>query len=199
MKIVQKIQRSIPNILTVARLFGVFFASMLMFSNELADVLVALMVYILVAITDLLDGYLARRWNAVSVFGAIMDPIADKVYILTLYISFVFLQMLAHWWIWPIIVREVSVTVTRFVLLQRGCVVAAEKSGKIKTLTQNISVFLLYFLFLGTRFFDWSDDFTRIVEGITYLALGLAVFYTISSGKDFFVNNWDAIKKKKLA
>jgi CDP-diacylglycerol--glycerol-3-phosphate 3-phosphatidyltransferase len=192
-------QLLIPNMLTVVRLFGVFFATRLMFRSELADVLMALMIYVLVAITDLLDGYLARRWNAVSVFGAIMDPIADKVYILTLYVSFVFLQVMAHWWVWPILIREISVTIVRFVLLKRGCVVAAEKSGKIKTLTQNISVFLLYILFLGTRFFNWDDGSTRIVECGAYLVLGLAVYYTISSGKDFYMNNWDAIKMKRRA
>ncbi|MFC1809804.1 CDP-diacylglycerol--glycerol-3-phosphate 3-phosphatidyltransferase [Candidatus Omnitrophota bacterium] len=146
------IKKTIPNILTIMRIGGVIFATVLLFQNNLADVFLALMIYLLVALTDFFDGYLARKWDAVTTFGKIMDPIADKVYILTLYVSFVFLGVISHWWVWPIIIREISVTVIRLILLKRGSVIAAERSGKIKTFTQNISVFLLLAVFIVTLF-----------------------------------------------
>jgi len=198
MENLKNIMKTIPNLLTVARLIGVFIAAGLMFSDELFKVLLALAIYIMVAVTDLLDGYLARKWDAVTVFGKIMDPIADKVYILTLYISFVMLHLLAHWWVWPIIVREVLVTTARFILLGQGRVVAAEKSGKIKTMAQNISVFMLYALFLGSRYWQWTELSLRILQYLIYGALGVAVFYTISSGIDFFVNNYRSSKRQRL-
>ena len=192
------IKKMIPNILTVLRIVGVVFATMFLFKDDLKSAIIALVLYVLVAATDFFDGYLARKWDVVTAFGKIMDPIADKVYILTLYVSFVLLNVISHWWVWTIVIREIVVTISRLILLCQGDVIAAEKSGKVKAVTQNISVFLLFALFLEVKYLHYLNAQTKyVLVIIAFIALVLAVFLTIYSGIEFYKNNWTSIIKRE--
>ncbi|MBN1494005.1 MAG: CDP-diacylglycerol--glycerol-3-phosphate 3-phosphatidyltransferase [Candidatus Omnitrophica bacterium] len=189
-----RLRRSIPNMLTVIRILGVVLATYVLFKGTFCLTITAIVLYAMVTLTDLLDGYLARKWDAVSAFGALMDPIADKVYILTLYASFVFLRLIAHWWIWPIFIREVTVTVVRLIMVRRGLVIAAERGGKIKTFMQNISVFSLFLYYVSIRFYNIEEGILfSVLTMLAYGFLTAAVYLTIRSGFDFFRNNWDTI------
>jgi CDP-diacylglycerol--glycerol-3-phosphate 3-phosphatidyltransferase len=159
--------------------------------------LAAMAVYAGIAITDLLDGYLARKWEVVSEFGKLMDPIADKIYTLTLYGAFVLLNVISQWWVWPIIIREVTVTFARLIMVKRGLVIAAEKSGKIKAFVQTLSLFIVFIYFIAIRYFDIADSpFFSLLIIATYGVLVLAVYLTVRSGFDFFRNNWGMLFKQ---
>lgn len=181
----------VPNILTVVRIVGVFVGSAFLFKNTAEDAVLAFVIYTVVAITDFFDGYIARKFDAISAFGKLMDPIADKVYILGLYFSFVLLSFISQWLIWPIALREIVVTIVRLQLVGKGIVVAAEKSGKVKTFMQNISLLVIFICFFVERYIQ---DAPMLLVVCMYALLVYVVFLTLSSGFDFFKNNWQEIR-----
>lgn len=151
-------------------------------------------VLILVAIiTDWLDGWYARKYNKITNLGKILDPIADKALILTTYSVFVYLDVISIWWIIPIFIREIIVTVYRFIFLSKKVVVAAAKSGKIKTAMQMVTLGVAYFIFMTHKHF--REYFSEHLNIILYIALSITLYFTIKSGFLFFKNNWMLIKR----
>jgi len=150
------LQRRIPNALTVARLvLTAAFVAVLSFyrfpDGAPWTLPVALALFVVAAISDALDGYLARKWNAVSVFGRVVDPAADKVLVLSALVflaSPVFLSEtlgrsvtgVAPWMVAIILTREFMVTSIRAVLESEGVSFAANASGKIKMIVQSVAV-----------------------------------------------------------
>lgn len=186
--------RCIPNTLTMIRFVGVIVATWYLFQKTDAGTYTAFFLYAGIGLSDFLDGYLARRLNAVTAFGKLMDPIADKAYVLTLYASFVFLGTISHWWLWPIFIREISVTVSRLLLVRQGKVVAAEKSGKIKTAVQNVSLLLLAIYYVNVSFWHYKHvGWISVLPVVMYLFLSAAVLLTITSGIDYYTKNKEAI------
>ncbi len=123
----------------------------------------------------------------VTGMGKILDPIADKALILGLMLVFVYLGLYSFAWIFFIIVREVAVTTTRLIRLQKGKVIPAEWAGKVKVGFQitSVSISLILLTYLDT--IEWNEsDLFPILNVINYAALLLANFYTISSGYMFF-------------
>jgi len=132
-----------PNVLTVMRilLVPVLVVALLEETNN-GDLLAAI-VFALASVTDYADGYLARRSDAISTFGKLMDPIADKLLILAALIVLVSLQRVDAWVATVIVGREFAVTATRMAASQQGVVVAAAAWGKAKTCVQVVCVFFL--------------------------------------------------------
>ncbi len=135
---------NLPNMLTLLRIVMIpFFWVLLMYEdgqNSTARI-VCTLVFLVAAITDWLDGYLARRQGLVTTFGKIADPLADKA--LT-GVALIGLSVLGELWWWVtilIIAREVGVTVIRFVVLKHG-VIAASRGGKAKTVFQMVGIML---------------------------------------------------------
>lgn len=154
---------ALPNILTISRLLlaGAFFASLELARKPLHDeawLSAAAALFILGAITDALDGWLARRWNAVSVFGRVMDPVADKILVIGAFIYLAgpaFLTTVVTrsnaekpvqataveaWMVVVILLRELLVTSIRAMLEARGVDFSASLTGKIKMIAQSIAV-----------------------------------------------------------
>ena len=191
------LQKSLPNILTMSRFVGLTIATVLLFDGRESYAIISGVIYFYVAVTDYVDGYLARRFDAVTDFGKLMDPIADKAYVLTLYFSFVVLSLISVWWVIPILIREVAITVIRMVLARRGYVIASVKSGKLKTVYQIASLVFLYLLYINITY--WQIGIAILSSGLYFLAylfLILAVAWTIYSGAEFFRLNWGVITGK---
>jgi CDP-diacylglycerol--glycerol-3-phosphate 3-phosphatidyltransferase len=188
----------LPNIITIGRLVGVVVATYLLFRSDYNAAYLSFFIFYAIGFLDCIDGYVARKFDAVTAFGKIMDPIVDKILIITLYLSFAFLQHISHLWVWPIIIREVLVTLTRMILLKRGIIIAAERSGKIKAFLQYISLNFLFLLYLNTHYWKAGiKGFHVILMVSSYSFLVLALYFTISSGTDFFKKNWHNIFPKK--
>ncbi len=128
----------VPNILTAARLIAVPALAALMWADHGADGPLrwwALFVFLAASATDFLDGYLARRWQVVTAFGKLADPIADKALVLGTLALLIAVDDLAWWPVALLAVRELWVTLGRLVVARRA-VIAAGRGGKLKTALQ---------------------------------------------------------------
>lgn len=164
---------SLPNLLTVLRLFlvPVLIAAMLS-SWEHGDLLAAV-VFTGAAATDALDGWIARRRSITSNFGKLVDPLADKLLITAALVSLVSLDRLAAWVAMVIIAREFAVTGLRQLAMERGGdVIAASVWGKLKTILQVVMILLL----IGI------DPATLWVDLVVYVTVAV----TVLSGADYF-------------
>ncbi|MBQ0078363.1 MAG: CDP-diacylglycerol--glycerol-3-phosphate 3-phosphatidyltransferase, partial [Eubacterium sp.] len=132
--------KNLPNQLTMARIFAVpVFIVLLMLDFRL----LAAVIFILAALTDMLDGKIARKYNLVTNFGKLMDPLADKLLTMAAFVCFVGLGDIPAWTVVLILGREFFITGIRQVAAAEGIVIAAAWSGKIKTVCQMIAIPLL--------------------------------------------------------
>ena len=137
---------NLPNQLTVARLFLSFvFVALLSIEGEWMKT-AALVVFVIAAITDFLDGHIARKHNLITNFGKLMDPLADKVLMCAGFVLLTRLELIPAWMVVMILSREFLVTGLRLLASAEGIVLAAENLGKYKTIMQIVTViyFLLY-------------------------------------------------------
>ena len=164
---------NLPNILTVIRILLVpVLVVVLLGESENGDLWAAI-VFGLASATDAMDGYLARSRNAITSFGKLMDPIADKLLIIAALVALVSLDRLAAWVAMVIIARELSVTVTRMQATQHGLIIASSWWGKAKTIVQVAAIFFLIAA---------GDPSPAWVDGLVYGAVAI----TIVSGVDYF-------------
>ena len=172
---------NIANIITVVRiLLAPVFVWMLLADNGELGALryAAAALFVFAIVTDALDGYLARSRNLVTDLGKILDPIADKVLVGA---ALVALSLLGELWWWVtivILVREFGITVYRFIAL-RSRVLAADWSGKLKTVAQAVGVSLLLFP-LWAVLGDWY-------LWLGWIVIGIALALTVYSGIEFLV------------
>jgi CDP-diacylglycerol---glycerol-3-phosphate 3-phosphatidyltransferase len=127
---------NLPNFLTVVRILLVPVLIVALLEKTSGGDLLAAVVFAAASITDAVDGYLARSRNAITTFGKLMDPIADKLLIVAALIALVSLNRLAAWVAMVIIAREFAVTVLRGAVGSQGQVISASPLGKLKTATQ---------------------------------------------------------------
>jgi CDP-diacylglycerol--glycerol-3-phosphate 3-phosphatidyltransferase len=145
---------NVPNLLTMARVLGIPIVLLLIDRGTPKDCAIAALVYSAAAITDLLDGYLARKMNVVSVLGKFLDPLADKLLVMASLIYMVPMGRIPAWAVALLLAREISITGLRSVASSEGVVIAAGEEGKIKTALQMIGILCLilgypYHLTLG--------------------------------------------------
>ena len=187
------INKNIPNILTVIRVILVPVLMVLLIfplmSEELTRIVGAVL-FVLISLTDMLDGQLARKYNIVSDFGKFLDPLADKLLVFGALISlmifmrgeFLFIAFLAFA-TFIVLLREFAVTSLRMLCKAEG-VIAANMAGKIKTVSQ--MVFIVAAL---------VEPFMWEMPIITYLSLGIMTFMTVYSGVKYFVIYLPFMKK----
>lgn len=186
-------QINIPNTLTVIRILIAMVAPFYLIDGSMWVRVVVGGVCVLAFATDWVDGWYARKFGQETPLGKILDPIADKVLVLIAFAVFVHLDVLSIWWIIPIFIREIAVTVYRFIFLSKNIVVAAAKSGKIKTAMQMATLAIAYALFMVNSHF--REYVTDHLQYLLWIALAITLYQTISSGVAFFVDNWKIIKR----
>jgi CDP-diacylglycerol--glycerol-3-phosphate 3-phosphatidyltransferase len=177
---------NVPNVLTLLRILLVPALVVALLSATPNGSAVAAAVFALAALTDGLDGYIARSSGSVTTFGKVMDPIADKLLIAAALITLVGLDRVEAWVAMVIIAREFAVTALRMAAGQQGVVIPASGLGKLKTGTQVVAIFAV--LAVGEGGVWWA-------EGLLYLAVAA----TLVSGADYFLNfrrTIDAAKQK---
>ena len=181
---------NLPNILSVFRIPMVFLISWLMIINTPLANRWALGIFILSALTDWLDGYLARRLQQITDFGKFADALADKVLTVGLFVSLAALQRLPESWgllaVLLIITREFMVTGLRLVAAGRGLVMAAEGLGKFKTLIQMLSIGLFLLLpIIDEKGPIMLSKWNHLSE----VLFALATLLTLISGVSYFWKN----------
>ncbi len=179
---------NLPNRLTLLRILLSFFLMIFLLTPGFWPKLSALIVFVVACLTDLWDGRLARRMGLVTDFGVLMDPIADKILVLSAFVAFVQLGLAPAWMVVLIATREFLVTGLRLFALGRGQVLPAEAAGKHKTVSQMVAISLtLLFLVAREGISLRSGAAVWVVSGqagIWYLML-LTVALTMTSGISF--------------
>jgi CDP-diacylglycerol--glycerol-3-phosphate 3-phosphatidyltransferase len=163
---------NLPNVLTMLRILAVPVIVVALLGETPNGDALAAGVFALAALTDGLDGYFARSRDAVTTFGKLMDPLADKLLIVAALVSLVSLDRLAAWVAMVIIARELAVTGLRAVAAERGVVIAASPLGKVKTILQVAAVIALIA----------ADPSPVWVDVLVYVAVAM----TVISGVDYF-------------
>ncbi|MSR65660.1 MAG: CDP-diacylglycerol--glycerol-3-phosphate 3-phosphatidyltransferase [Verrucomicrobiae bacterium] len=183
-----------PNQLTLARVVMTFvFVIVLMLEIPFAKTM-ALALFIVASITDLYDGILARRYNIITNFGTLMDPVADKILICSVFVAFVGLHIIPAWMAIVIIAREFVITGLRLLAASKGQVLAAGWGGKNKTVSQVVAASVVL-TGLALRD-DWAakfhlkpewmgTPFNKVAFGFTLVA----VIFTLSSAWSYLRSN----------
>jgi len=197
---------NLPNRLTLARCVMAMIFVVLMSFEYVVSYLLAYLVFIAAAVTDALDGRIARARNLETNFGRLLDPVADKVLMLAAFLMMMKIDDLwiPGWAIVAILAREFLVTGGRLLAAAEGKVISADVSGKTKTVLQMIYVFVFLFFalfFLVVRDYPWLEAYLpNKLEQIKF-ALGLAsrtaisfiAAFTLYSGIVFLRKNWNAL------
>ncbi|MFB3919275.1 MAG: CDP-diacylglycerol--glycerol-3-phosphate 3-phosphatidyltransferase [Candidatus Velamenicoccus archaeovorus] len=189
---------NLPNYLTLSRIVLTFVIMAFLFAKNFAMTCAAFLLFLAACATDLLDGWVARKKGLISDFGKIMDPLADKVLVVGLFLTFVQLQLMGAWVVVVIVVREFLITGMRIFALRRGVVLAAESAGKHKTVSQMGAIIcILIFLILresGSYFSFWNETFESSFRMGIHVMVGLAVFFTVYSGLVYLWRNRHLIR-----
>ena len=168
---------SLPNGVTVIRILAIPIILLLLFTTGRTFQIITAMVFLLVALTDSLDGYLARRRKMVTTLGKFLDPLADKLLIVTALIALISARGVPLWMVIVIVGREIAVTGLRGIAMSEGIVVSSSMMGKYKTAFEMTSIF---FLILDGKYL--SIDFHLVGIALLWVALFLAIF----SAGDYF-------------
>lgn len=186
-----------PNALTILRIILGFIVPYMMLEGDFYMRVWAAVLFGVAAFTDWLDGWYARRYNLVTQLGKILDPIADKVIVLGSFVALsnvFFDNMYSIWWIVPIFLREVVITIYRMIFLirKKPVDVSASWSGKAKTVMQMLTLPCAYFYFMYNEYVGQSHF---IVWWLLHLMILASLAFTVGSGLRFFVKNWKAVKE----
>lgn len=168
------------NKLTVARVVLIPVFLLILYWGFPGSRYVALGVFILASLTDLLDGYIARHYHQVSDFGKFMDPLADKCLVMAALCWFVEEGTMVGWVLAVVLVREFAVSGMRLVAVEKGRVIAAGWSGKVKTASTMVCICLILF---------------GIPAVLNLVCQGVILVTTVYSGIEYFAKNWDVFKE----
>jgi CDP-diacylglycerol--glycerol-3-phosphate 3-phosphatidyltransferase len=174
---VRKIERpNLPNSLTIFRIAALPICAYALLKSGGDDNnwrIIAFILFLIVGLSDILDGKIARDRNQITEFGKLLDPIADKAMLATATIGASLLGLLS-WWVTGIfLIREVAVTILRFAVIKAG-VIPASRGGKLKTFFQNFGV--------GFYILPLPDVLSLPRD----IFMGIAVYLTIATGLDYF-------------
>lgn len=190
---------NLPNLLTMARMAVIPVVLWLIDRGSPRDCLLAALVYSGAALTDLLDGYLARRMNVVSVLGKFLDPLADKLLVMASLVWMVPMGRIPRWAVILLLAREISVTALRSIASNSGVVIAAGGGGKSKTALQMVGILCLilgypYHFDLG--FTDLGRvDLVVVGRALVYISL----VFSVTSAFQYMSLFADAVEAKSQA
>jgi CDP-diacylglycerol--glycerol-3-phosphate 3-phosphatidyltransferase len=186
---------NLPNRLSCARLGLCFLFAVIISIEAPWRGWVALVIFISASLTDWLDGYLARRWNQITDLGTLLDPLADKILVSIGYIGLVSVDLCSVWVVAAIIGREFLITGLRTLAAAKGVILAAERIGKHKTISQMVTLSAgLVLLALQ----DYPGGSVWIERARVFLLdplLWMTVVITVYSGIAYFMKNRQLIIK----
>ena len=177
---------NLPNSLTLFRVACIpVLVILLFFPNKLTSFLAAL-VFGLASISDLLDGFLARRQQLVTTFGKFLDPLADKLIVSAALIMLIPLGRAPAWMVVVIVGRELAITGLRSMAVSEGKVISADELGKKKMVFQIVAILglLLHYEYFGINF-----------HAVGMFFMWLAVILTLWSGFNYFRRFWDVLEE----
>ena len=173
---------NLPNKLTVLRILLIPVFMVVLYWGFSGSTYVALAIFIIASLTDMLDGKIARKYHLVTDFGKFADPLADKMLVTAAMLWFVEIGQMPAWALLIVIIREFAVSGLRMVASDKGRVIAAGWSGKVKTASTMVCVVLML-LPIG----PWVNN----------ICVAVIVLATIYSGVEYFMKNLDVLAEVK--
>ncbi len=187
---------NLPNLLTYGRIAVIPVILGLVADDSPTNCMWAALLYSLAGVTDVLDGFLARVSNQVSMVGKFLDPLADKLYVLLLWLFLIPLGRMPAWIAGVVLTRELAVTGLRAIAAGEGLIISASDSAKMKTTFQlvgNVALLLHYHYTLDLFGLPTDVDFHNIGMIFVYLSVVL----TVVSGARYFMGFLAAIDKQE--
>ena len=189
---------NVPNILSIARIILTPLFIILLFADFKMAKVFALLVFAIAAITDAYDGYLARKYNQITPEGKFLDPLADKILVLSAFISFAFINIIDFWMVGIIIFRDLFVTGLRFIMSSRGFEFVTSKLSKYKTAFQ-LTIIILTLIFISIEGLDINVFIPTIVlikeYKIIYILTAFTAIFTAYTGILYVFANRFIIQK----
>lgn len=177
---------NLPNSITLGRVVAIPF---FMYFLYIESYVIALIIFAIASVSDFLDGYLARKMNLVTNFGKFMDPTADKLLVYSALIIFVEKSLMSGIFVTIIISRDFIINTMRSIAVEKGMVVPAMWSGKVKTTVQMIGIILIMLFANFEKTKSISDSFTY--EPFIYYTGLIVTIVTIYSGVDYIIRMKD--------
>ena len=189
---------TVPNILTVFRIFLTPFFVYCLFADINNAYLFALLIFIVASITDAYDGYYARKYDVVTESGKFLDPLADKILVSSAFISFAVLGLIELWMVGLIIFRDIFITALRMIMKRNNRTLVTSNIAKSKTTAQlTLIIFILSFLVFNnmngvflSSIFDLVSNYNLVYNLTLFVSL-----FTIFTGYKYVKDNYDAIKE----
>lgn len=177
---------NLPNKLTILRICLIpFFMFFILTDFFTYTKLVGLIIYVVASITDSIDGYIARKYNLVTDFGKFMDPLADKLLVISSLVCFIEIGVLNSWVVMIIIARELSITGFRTLAANKGITLAANNWGKLKTICQMTTIILILAI---------NAEILLFLDILVLPLVVLTVVLTLLSGYIYIIQNKTVLK-----
>ena len=180
---------NLPNKLTISRFVLTVAFLVVMFSRMPFHETIALVLFCAAGVSDFLDGEIARRRKLITNFGILMDPLADKIMVCSAFIAFVGVKWLPAWMAVVVVARELAITGLRLLAASKNVLLAAERYGKHKTISQIVAIIAIFVLASyeqwgapGKLIFGWQVFGRPWVWWFTEISQWLAVVLTFTSG-----------------
>jgi len=183
--------KAIPNILTLFRILVVPFFIVLFYSDLFYFKILSLCLFFIGSLTDFFDGYIARKYNLVTNLGKFIDPLADKILVLSAFFILytLYSNYIPLWMIFMIFIRDIIVTIFRFYLSSKNHILKTSIFAKRKTLFQIIVIHVL----LIFHIFHPSDNSSLLINPygqIFFILMSICVFFTVLTGVHYFIINF---------
>ena len=190
--------RWLPNLLTSIRVLLVPIFLYCLFTDYNHGKFIALIIFLIAAITDAYDGIIARKYNLVSKFGIFFDPLADKILILSAFYAFMFIPILSPmvklWMVVLISFRDIVITILRTILQYKGITMITSKLGKLKTALQLITInVILIFLILNSYKVGVPNIWDQIK--FLYILMFITTMITFYTGLHYLLYNYRTLEK----
>lgn len=180
---------NIANKITLLRIVMIPIFMILMLVKFPFHMEVALAVFLIAALTDKLDGHLARKYNLITDFGKFMDPLADKLLVTGAFVILIQLGRIDAWIVFIILAREFAITGLRSIASAQNIVIAASNFGKLKTVSQIVAICILMLN---------NFPFSLLNLPVDIIAIYTTLIITILSGLDYFSKNILVLSPRKL-
>jgi len=194
---IKKMKMNLANKITISRIMMVFMFLIICNIDDLIKDqqvqyiwrLIGLILMLSAGLTDILDGYIARKYNMITDFGKLMDPLADKIFMATALVTLVDKQCLPGWVAVVILSREFMVTGLRLLAANKGKIITADVTGKIKTIAQ-----MTFVAVGGAMWIGWINKVTARESALWIVYYSLVVAFTVYSGIIYFVKHRNLYK-----
>ncbi|MEG0180517.1 MAG: CDP-diacylglycerol--glycerol-3-phosphate 3-phosphatidyltransferase [Peptostreptococcaceae bacterium] len=179
---------NLPNKLTLFRIFLIPIFIIVMMLNLQNKFLIACMIFIIASVTDAMDGHIARKYNLITDFGKFMDPLADKLLVISALTTMIEFNLVAAWMVIIIVARELTVSILRAIAAADGKVIAASSGGKLKTISQMVAIVILL---LG------AHTGNMLFLNIGKITILIATLLTLYSGWEYVYKNKNLFMENK--